>query len=162
MDDAGRMLVLMGLAIALLFGFWMSDAIAASVDPYIRRYFDATEPVSLPLNATETQTFTADEFSNGTQFFAENCINCHVGGNTLPNPSEPLTLEALQEANPPRDTIEALVAFMRQPMTYDGQDISFWCREVPESWLNDEAAATLAAFILRAAEKAPGWGTAEF
>ena len=140
----------------------MPDAIAASVDPYVRRYFDATEPVILPLTATETQAFTAADFSSGKQFFAENCINCHVGGNTLPNPSEPLTLEALRGANPPRDTIEELVAFMRQPMTYDGQDVSFWCREVPDTWLTDAEVSTIAAFILRAAEKAPGWGTAEF
>lgn len=47
-------------------------------------------------------------------------------------------------------------------MTYDGSQESFWCREVPESWMPQEQVENLAAFVLTAAQKAPGWGTENF
>ena len=157
-----RRCLVLGVAIAL----WLSlttPAQAASIDPFIRRYFDAAEPVALPANAAgETQLFSAEDFAAGKEFFSSTCINCHVGGATLPNPTESLALDVLKGATPSRDNIQAIVAFMRQPMTYDGQEVSFWCREVPATWLSDAEAETVAAFVLRAAEKAPGWGTSEF
>jgi len=47
-------------------------------------------------------------------------------------------------------------------MTYDGSEETFWCRQVPESWMSQSEVENLSAFILRAAEKAPGWGEAKF
>jgi photosystem II cytochrome c550 len=152
--------MLLGMAIALI-GF--SQPAEAALDPYVSRYLDVAEPVELPLDASgATQAFSGLEISQGKRFFEENCVNCHVGGSTVPNPSEPLSLEALRGAMPPRDTINSLVAFMRHPVTYDGQEDSYGCREVPESWLSDEAASHVAAFVLRAAQKAPGWGSTKF
>lgn len=150
----------LGVAIALSIMLLPMAAHADTIDPFIKRYFQATELVALPANDQgETQLFSLQNFSDGKRIFAETCINCHVGGATLPNPDEPLSLAALAGATPPRDNIAALVAFIRQPMTYDGQDISFWCREVPETWMSDSDVENVAAFILRAAEKAPKWGT---
>lgn len=141
------------------FFFCSPTAEAAGVDAYVLRYFDAKEPVTLPLDAEgNSREFSAEQFSVGKRFFEENCKNCHVGGATLPDPTVPLTLDALKGAMPPRDNIESLVAFLRQPMTYDGSEESLFCREVPKSWLSTEQAEDLAAFILRAAQKAPGWG----
>jgi photosystem II cytochrome c550 len=98
----------------------------------------------------------------GKKLFELHCASCHVGGSTLPNPEVSLSLEKLKQAIPPRDTVEQLVKFMRQPMSYDGSEDSLLCREVPESWLSQAEVENLAAFILRAAEKAKGWGTANF
>jgi photosystem II cytochrome c550 len=135
----------------------------AAVDPYVSRYLEAAEPVPLAVNAQgERRSFSATELSEGKRLFEDNCKNCHVGGATLPDPSVPLSLEALQKAVPPRDNINSLVAFLRQPMTYDGTEETFWCRQLAESWVSQPEVENLSAFILRAAEKAPGWGNARF
>jgi photosystem II cytochrome c550 len=146
----------------VLIGFQPS-AVAAPIDPYVLRYLDAAEPVELLVDPQSgaTHSFSALDLSQGKRFFEENCVNCHVGGATLPNPNEPLSLDALRGAMPPRDTLNSLVAFIRQPMTYDGQE-SYSCRAVPKTWLTDAEAENVAAFILRAGQKAPGWGSREF
>lgn len=140
-----------------------SYAQAGAIDAYVLRYLDAAEPVELTIDETrKTQLFSAAQLSEGKRLFGESCTNCHVGGATLPDPTQPLSLSALQGAMPPRDTVGSLVAFLRQPMTYDGSEESPGCRQIPESWLSQEKVENLAAFILRAAQKAPGWGTSSF
>jgi photosystem II cytochrome c550 len=136
---------------------------ALEADSYVLRYLKASEPISLPLNqAGESRSFTAGDLSVGKRLFEANCISCHVGGATLPNPLVSLSLEDLKGATPPRDNITALVAFQREPLTYDGQDFGFGCRTVSERWLTTGELENLAAFILRAGEVAPGWGTERF
>jgi photosystem II cytochrome c550 len=136
---------------------------AAGVDAYVLRYLDVREPIALPYDAQgNSREFTGEQLSAGKRFFEENCKNCHVGGATLPDPTVPLTLDALKGAMPPRDNIESLVAFLRQPMTYDGSEESLYCRKVPESWLSTEQTENLAAFMMRSAQKAPGWGNLSF
>jgi photosystem II cytochrome c550 len=51
---------------------------------------------------------------------------------------------------------------MREPMTYDGTDINFLCRQVTENWMPRPELEKLGAFVLRAAEVAPGWGAKAF
>jgi photosystem II cytochrome c550 len=136
---------------------------AEPLDAYVLRYLDAKQPVEIPVDETgATRSFSAAQLSEGKRLFGESCTNCHVGGATLPDPATPLSLAALQGARPPRDTINSLVAFLRQPMTYDGSEETFWCRQIPESWMPQEQVEALSAFILRAAQKAPGWGTSSF
>lgn len=136
---------------------------AEGIDGYVLRYLNAAEPVSLPLNsAGDRREFSPEDLTRGKHLFEENCKNCHVGGATLPNPLISLSLKDLKGATPPRDTIASLVAYQRLPMSYDGTEESYWCREVPETWLTTAQLEDLAAFILRAAEKAPGWGIETF
>ena len=141
---------------------WSQPAQAVSIDPYVLRYLDAKEPVALPFDAQDTKDFSPQQLSEGKRFFEENCKNCHVGGTTLPDPTVSLSLQALQAAMPPRDTVKSLATFLRQPMTYDGSEESLYCRVVPESWLPQMQLENLAAFILRSAQKAPGWGDFSF
>jgi photosystem II cytochrome c550 len=156
--------LLMGLMSWMLsFGLMTESAEAGAIEPYVLRYLDAKQPVSVSVNSQgDTRSFSAEALSEGQQLFSENCLNCHVGGATLPDPSVPLSLEALKGAIPPRDTLEGLVAFIRQPLSYDGSEEAYLCRQVPESWLSQPEVENLAAFVLRAAEKAPGWGTRSF
>jgi photosystem II cytochrome c550 len=136
---------------------------ATEIDAYVLRYLKASEPISLSLNQTgESRSFTANDLSVGKRLFEENCVSCHVGGATLPNPLVSLSNEDLKGATPPRNNISALVAFQREPLTYDGQDFGFGCRTVSERWLTTEELENLAAFVLRASEVAPGWGTEKF
>jgi len=153
----------MVLAVILVVMLVSSPALAASIDAYIVRYLHVTEPIPLELNGQgETRPFSPQDLSLGKQLFETNCMNCHVGGATLPDPLVSLSLTKLKGANPPRDNINNLVAYLRQPMSYDGSEESYWCRQVPESWMPKEQVESLAAFILTAAQKAPGWGAENF
>ncbi|MCY7274301.1 MAG: photosystem II cytochrome PsbV2 [Phormidesmis sp. CAN_BIN44] len=136
---------------------------AHAADAYIARYLQVTDPISLELDDQgKTRSFNLQELTAGKKLFEQNCLSCHVGGATLPDPSVPLSLKALQGATPSRDTINGLVAYLRQPMTYDGNEETFSCRKVSENWLSQAEVETVAGFVLRAAQKAPGWGTEEF
>jgi photosystem II cytochrome c550 len=155
----GSLLIVCGLSWLLL----SLPAQAKAVDAYVQRYLGVREAVPLVMNRQgETKLFSPAALSNGKRFFEDNCKNCHVGGTTLPDPTVPLSLDALKGATPPRDTVEGLVAFLRQPMVYDGSEETYACRAVPEHWLDSEEIENLAAFILRSAEKAPGWGSTTF
>lgn len=152
------------LTVVLLFcGSTTTSAQAANIDPYVVRYLRVTEPIALSIDEQgNTRLFSPQDLSTGKQLFATHCANCHVGGATLPNPLVSLSLKTLKGANPPRDNINNLVSFMRLPMSYDGSEENYWCRQVPESWLSQAQVESLAAFVLTAAQKAPGWGTEDF
>ncbi|MGI0490605.1 photosystem II cytochrome PsbV2 [Alkalinema pantanalense CENA528] len=133
----------------------------AALDPYVAQYLKVlpSGAASLPIDSTgATREVTYSELLQGKTLFSQNCQSCHVGGSTLANPVVSLALPALQAATPPRDTVNALVTYMRHPLAYDGSDENFFCREVGENWLSQAEVESIAAFILRAAEVAPGWG----
>jgi len=148
--------------VAVISVFMVSSPAHAAVDKYVRRFL-AKEPISLDVDAKgQTKQFSPEDLSAGKELFETNCINCHVGGATLPDPTLSLALDTLAGATPPRNNINGLVDFLREPMTYDGSEPTFWCRQVSESWMPQEQIEKLAAFVLRAAQKAPGWGTSKF
>lgn len=153
-----------GVLLALLLCLPLAIAAPAyAADAYVTRYLRVTDPVPLALDDRgKTRLFAAEELAAGKQLFERNCLNCHVGGATLPDPTVSLSLADLQSAVPQRDTVNSLVTYLRQPMTHDGKEETFWCRQVPESWLSQTQIESLAGFVLRAAQTAPGWGGAEF
>ena len=136
---------------------------AGELDTYVVRFLKVQEPVPIVIDGQgNTRDFSAEEISEGKRLFENNCLNCHVGGSTLPDPRISLSLADLAGATPPRNHVQALVDFMREPLSYEGTEAAYLCREVPPSWLSDDQVANLAAFILRAADMAPGWGAKEF
>jgi photosystem II cytochrome c550 len=154
---------LLAALIAVLGVFIVSSPAQAAVDSYVRRYLDVKEPIALDVDGKgQTKPFSGEDLSVGKELFEAHCLNCHVGGATLPDPAVSLALDTLAGATPPRDNINGIVNFLREPMTYDGSDLTFWCRQVSESWIPQEQIEDLAAFVLRAAQKAPGWGTSDF
>ncbi|MCS7226740.1 MAG: photosystem II cytochrome PsbV2 [Gloeomargarita sp. SKYB31] len=160
----GALLILSALWLGWAVWLWtVSPAWAARIDSYVRRYLQVEAPVALKADASGTlQTFTAEDLSVGKRLFESNCINCHVGGATLPNPRVSLSLADLQGATPPRDNIAALMAFSRAPRSYDGREENYTCRILPPETVSDQELAQLAAFVLRAAQVAPGWGSKDF
>ncbi len=151
-------LLLITFIIGLNFLIANSPADAASVDPIIRRYFGA-EPVEVQFDHQGTvHGFTLEELNEGKELFDSSCINCHAGGLNLPYPEVSLLLKDLQGATPPRDTISSLISYMRYPLSYDGSDTNYWCRQVSENWMPQPTAEKLAAYILRSAEVVPDWG----
>jgi photosystem II cytochrome c550 len=154
---------LLAVLVVCLGVLMVSSPAQAAIDSYVRRYLDVKEPISLEVDGKgQTKQFSGEDLSVGKELFQAHCINCHVGGATLPDPTVSLALNTLAGATPPRDNINGIVNFLREPMTYDGSDVSFWCRQVPESWMPQEQIEKLAAFVLRAAQKAPRWGTSNF
>jgi photosystem II cytochrome c550 len=162
--SVNRWVCSLGLAIVLWI-MWLPLPAIAALDPYVAQYLKVTEttPATLPLDASGARReFTYAELVQGKKQFEQTCLACHVGGATLANPAVSLSLANLQAATPPRDTIAALVTYMRHPLTYDGQDESFDCREISPNWLSDAELEAIAGFVLRAAQVAPGWGTSQF
>ncbi len=153
----GPIAIAVCLSLSLLL---LSPSAQADVDSGIKRYLKVTDrPVPIVLDAQgQTRLFSAEDLTQGKQLFESHCLSCHIDGATLPYPTVSLSLEALAGAAPPRDNIRNLIAYFRHPVGYDGSDDNFWCREVPSDWLSQQQVETLAAFILRAAEQAPGWG----
>ena len=66
---------------------------------YVTRYLQVTEPVPMELDAEgHTRLFSAQDLTAGKRLFEQNCLNCHVGGATLPDPTISLSLATLQGA----------------------------------------------------------------
>ncbi|MFY7806732.1 MAG: photosystem II cytochrome PsbV2 [Limnoraphis robusta] len=150
------------LLIFLLIGLGMftvhSPVLADGVDPYVRRYL-ASQPVEIPAdNQGHTQQFSAEDLTTGKMLFEASCLNCHAGGVTIPYPDVSLSLKDLKAATPPRDNIKSLISYFRYPLSFDGSDTNYWCREISETWIPQPQAEKLAAYIIRSAEASPGWG----
>ena len=152
------------IALTVVLGIAINPA-QATPDPYIAQYLKVQPDQSADIKQNPigtTQSFDYAKLLKGKELFGQNCQSCHVGGSTLSSPDLPLSLVALQGATPPRDSIDALVTYMRQPLGYTGEDDNYGCREIKESWLNQDDVSAIAAFVLRAASIAPGWGTKDF
>jgi len=65
---------------------------------------------------------TPEQVKRGKRLFNNACGTCHVGGLTKTNPNVGLDTESLSLATPPRDSVTSLVAYFKDPMTYDGLD----------------------------------------
>ncbi len=73
----------------------------------------------------KTLTLSLKQVSEGKRLFQYACAQCHAGGVTKTDPNVGLDPEALDLATPPRNTVAALVDYMKSPTSYDGtQDIS--------------------------------------
>lgn len=100
----------------LLFAFqtFSHPAIALELD-------DETRTVTLNPQG-DTITLTLEQAVVGKRLFNNTCGSCHAGGITKTDPNVGLEPDVLAGANPPRDNIEALVDYIKNPTTYDGFD----------------------------------------
>lgn len=102
------------VTICLTLQLFVGGAIAAELDAATR---------TIPLNeGGDTITLSQEQVSEGKRLFNYACGQCHVGGVTKTDPNVGLDPEALALASPRRDNVEALVDYMHNPTTYDGQD----------------------------------------
>jgi len=104
------------LAIAtVFFAFqtFVGTATAAELDAATR---------TVPLNNDgDTITLSLKQVKEGKRLFQYACAQCHVGGITKTDPNVGLDPEALSLATPPRNSIDALVDYMKDPTSYDGE-----------------------------------------
>jgi photosystem II cytochrome c550 len=68
-----------------------------------------------------TVTFSEKEYKSGRKLFNDSCGTCHAGGITKTNQNVGLDPETLALATPPRDSVDSLVDFMKDPTSYDGE-----------------------------------------
>ena len=98
----------------LLFGTNVSSVNALELD-------EDTRTVTLDSKGNSV-VLTPEQVKRGKRLFNNACGTCHVGGLTKTNPNVGLDTESLSLATPPRDSITSLVAYFKDPMTYDGLD----------------------------------------
>lgn len=81
---------------------------------------------TLPLNAEgETVVVSEKEVEKGKRLFINVCSQCHLEGITKTDFNVGLDPESLALATPPRNNIESLIDYMKNPTSYDGElDIS--------------------------------------
>jgi len=78
---------------------------------------------TVPLDAKgNSVVMTPEQVKRGKRLFNNACGTCHVGGLTKTNPNVGLDTESLSLATPARDNITNLVAYFKDPYTYDGLD----------------------------------------
>lgn len=106
---------ILGVVAAVYFAFQMAVGSAAAVE-----LTEATRTVKLNDQGAQV-VLTLKEVRQGKKLFNFACTKCHQGGLTKTNPNITLGPNDLEGALPPRNNINALVAFMKSPMTYDGQ-----------------------------------------
>ena len=108
---------LLGLAMAtilLTFGLVVGGATAVELN-------EATRTV--PLNDKgDTTVLSLNQIQQGKRLFNYACAQCHAGGVTKTNQNVGLDPEALANATPPRNNVEGLVDYMKNPTTYDGEE----------------------------------------
>ncbi|MEB3349943.1 MAG: photosystem II cytochrome c-550, partial [Cyanobacteriota bacterium] len=66
-------------------------------------------------------TFSEQEIKAGRKLFNTSCGTCHAGGITKTNQNVGLDPETLALATPPRDSVSALVDYLKDPTSYDGE-----------------------------------------
>ena len=118
-----------------------------------------TEQLTVPASADGTLvTFSEEEIRTGRKLFNNSCGECHAGGITKTNHNVGLDPETLALASPARDNVDALVDYMKDPTSYDGEysiaDVHPSIRSsdvfVKMRDLSDEDLRLMAGFILTA------------
>ncbi len=100
-------------AVFFTFQLFVSSAFAIELDE-ASRTVKANE-------AGDTVVLTLQQAKQGRRIFSNVCSQCHMGGITKTDFNVGLSTEDLAGAYPPRDNLEALVEYIKHPMTYDGE-----------------------------------------
>lgn len=102
------------VTVVLTFHFAIASANAVTLDAKTR---------TVPLNDSgENLTLSLKQVKEGKQLFQYACAQCHAGGVTKTNQNVGLDPETLALATPPRNNINSLVDYMKNPTTYDGEE----------------------------------------
>jgi photosystem II cytochrome c550 len=109
-----RLIGIFVATVLLTFQFFVGNATAVELD-------EATRTVSLN-DKGETIVLSVKEVKEGKRLFSSVCADCHLGGVTKTNQNVGLDPETLALATPPRNNLEGLVDYMKNPTTYDGEN----------------------------------------
>jgi len=95
-----------------IFSIFVTTASAIDLD-------EATRTV-VKDSSGKTVVLTPEQVKRGKRLFNATCGACHVGGISKTNPNVGLDPEGLSLATPRRDSIDALVDYLKNPTSYDG------------------------------------------
>lgn len=109
-----RLFGIFAATVLLTFQFIVGSATAVELD-------EATRTVPLDENG-DTVVLSLKQVKEGKALFNYACAQCHAGGVTKTNQNVGLEPEALAGATPPRNNIEGLVDYLKNPTTYDGEE----------------------------------------
>lgn len=101
-------------AVLLMFQFFVGSATAVELDK-------STRTVALD-DKGDTTELSLKQIKEGKRLFNFACAQCHAGGITKTNQNVGLDPETLALATPPRNNIESLVDYLKNPTTYDGEE----------------------------------------
>ena len=80
------------------------------------------DDLTVAADASGTQvTFSEQDVKTGRKLFNNSCGECHAGGITKTNQNVGLDPETLALASPARDNVAALVDYLKDPTSYDGE-----------------------------------------
>ena len=100
--------------VLLTFGLVVGSATAVELSDAVR---------TVPLNDLgDTTVLSLKQVQEGKRLFNYACAQCHAGGVTKTNQNVGLDPEALANATPPRNNVEGLVDYLKNPTTYDGEE----------------------------------------
>ncbi len=105
---------ILSVVFVCIFSVFVTTASAIDLD-------EATRTVVKDSSGT-TVVLTPEQVKRGKRLFNATCGACHVGGMTKTNPNVGLDPEGLSLATPRRDSIDALVDYLKNPTSYDGLD----------------------------------------
>lgn len=109
-----KRLILLAVA-TVFFAFQIAVSTAAAIE-----IDSATRTVKLNEQG-ETTVLSLEQVKKGNRLFVDTCSQCHAQGGTKTNPNVGLGPDALSGAIPPRDNIAALIDYLENPTTYDGE-----------------------------------------
>jgi photosystem II cytochrome c550 len=69
----------------------------------------------------ESVVFSLEQIEKGERLFNGTCSECHNSGRTKTNPNVELGFEDLNGAEPSRANVLAMVDYLKNPTTYDGE-----------------------------------------
>lgn len=108
-----RLLLAVVAVLFFVIQFKVGSAAALQVSPDIR---------TVKLNeAGDEVVLSLKQVKQGQKVFVDTCSYCHKSGTTKTNPNVGLGLNALANAEPPKDNIEGIVEYLKHPVTYDGE-----------------------------------------
>lgn len=149
------------VAVATVFLFFqvnVNSAAALKLD-------EATRTVTLNEEG-ETVVLSSQQITKGERIFNDTCTQCHLQGKTKTNNNVSLGLKDLSKAAPPRDNLLALVEYLKQPMSYDGEyslELEHPNVTRPDVWpelknLNEKDLFNVAGYMLVAPKLDDRWG----
>jgi len=106
-----------------LMGSFLATLFFSTNIPYANALELDEDTRTVPLDSKgNSVVLTPEQVKRGKRLFNNACGICHVGGLTKTNPNVGLDTESLSLATPVRDNVTNLVAYFKEPMSYDGLD----------------------------------------
>jgi photosystem II cytochrome c550 len=72
-------------------------------------------------DAGDEVVLSLKQVQEGEKLFKSTCASCHTAGRTKTNPNVTLGADSLGNAEPARDNLMAMVDYLKNPTTYDGE-----------------------------------------